>query len=78
MRKAREWNKAFAGRCPLVCHPINPPIQGTIWALGRTHPTNIKFYLVKANVERTLAQVAPNADPDGLEIVRTSVSLSGT
>jgi hypothetical protein len=37
-----------------------------------------EFYLMKANVERTLAHVSPNADPDGLEIVSTSVSLSGT
>jgi hypothetical protein len=59
----------------LACNLNSNSIQNAFCA-RQIHAT--EFYLVKANVERTLVHVSPNADPDGLEIVSTSVSLSGT
>jgi hypothetical protein len=41
-------------------------------------PYQPELYFVKVSVDRTLRQISPNAEPDGLEIVSTSVSLSGT
>jgi hypothetical protein len=37
-----------------------------------------ELYFVKVSVDKTLLQISLNAEPDGLEIVSTSVSLSGT
>jgi hypothetical protein len=47
------------------------------------HSTGVRkmqseLYLVNVSVERTLAKVSLSAELDGLEIVSTSVSLSGT